>query len=426
MRERARLVARAAVKMGAAAVTIGRQDLLDGLPALEALGRNPGVPWVAANLRRRQGTFPFPRWRTVQWGGRTVGIFGLVRPEPDQDARLGLEVSDPEAAAREAVKELRGVDAILALSSLGLAEEQRLAAAVPGITAIVGGGSGEYLAAPQTVGNTLILHAAEKGKHVGVLEVPSAALGRGWAVPRNLQERVALEARRAAAGAEIAGLGGGTEKELIARAGNDPQRLAQTQSALRTLADVDRALADFDQTRSVYSHRIVTLEPSVGEDAEVASWVRDFKASESTWNQAAGPRPVVPAPVPSPPPGTRRAPAGAPLHTGSTACRACHAEAYRRWLGTAHSRAYLALRGKELEPACLACHSSALTRLEGPQLEPDVGCEACHGAGGNHRSRGNIARRPPERLCRRCHRGFHKDEKVDIPGGFEKVRCDRK
>jgi hypothetical protein len=360
----------------------------------------------------------------VKWGGLKVGIFGLVRPEPDQDARLGIEVLDPEATTREMVGELKGADAILCLSNLGLAEESRLAAAVPGITAIVGGGSAEFLTAPQVVGNTLVLHAAEKGRYLGVLDVPSKGLGKSWTAPRDVQERLALEARLTAARAEIAGLGGGTQAELLSRAGNDTRRLAHTQAALRTLSDLLQAKEEADKGHAVYAHRILPLDPSIGEDAEVASWVQAYKAAEQDWYRKAGPRPAVSAPV-SAPASQPRSP-GAPLSTGSTACRSCHPQAYRVWLGTAHSRAYLALRGKELERPCLDCHGSSLARAEGPQLEPDVACETCHGPGGNHRARGNIARKPPEALCRQCHRGYHKDGKFAYESAYGAVRCDRK
>lgn len=360
--------------MGAAAVNVGRQDLLDGLPLLEKLAKDPGVPWVSANLRRRDGSYPVSRWRTAAWGGLKVGVFGLLRPLPSEDARLGLEISDPEAAAREALKALAGSDAVVCLSNLGLVEELRLAAAVPGITAVVGGGSGEYLAAPQVSGSTLILHAGERGKHLGVLDLASAGLTRGGAAPRSLQD----------------------------------------------LAELQRLKGEVDGARAVYSHRVTTLEPSAGEDSTIAGWVREYKAAEAAWAQNAA-AVVVPPPLPPP---ARRPGGGGALHVGSAACRPCHAGAYRRWLGTAHSRSSLAIRGRETERQCLECHATALSLAGGPQNEPSVGCEACHGPGGNHRAAGNIARKPPEALCRQCHRGFHAKESFEYGRGYAKVRCD--
>ena len=57
---------------------------------------------------------------------------------------------------------------------------------------------------------------------------------------------LAEEAGRDGMRAEIAGLGGGTEAELLSRAGTDPRRVAQTQAALRRLSDLEKASQDLE------------------------------------------------------------------------------------------------------------------------------------------------------------------------------------
>ena len=184
--------------MGLAAANVGRLDLLDGLDFVEKLGVEPGVPWVSTNLRRRDGTYPFPRFRILTWGSRKIAVLGLSPPDPTRDEALGIQVLDPVAAARESVAKLPAVDAVVCLSNLGLQEEQRLVAAAPGLTAVVGGGSGEMLPEPLTPGSTLILHAGDKGRYLGVLDLASDSLSaagarRGTAVGTRAHRIIALD-----------------------------------------------------------------------------------------------------------------------------------------------------------------------------------------------------------------------------------------
>ena len=221
LRTRARLVARCAVRLGIDAVNVGRLDLAAGLPFVETLGAEARVPWVSANLRRKEGGRPFPAYKIVPWGAGKAAVFGLLRPDPAADAALGLDVSDPEKATLALLRELPAVDAIVCLSNLGASAELELARRVPSLAVIVGGGSGELYAEPQTVGSTLILHAADKGRFLGVLDWGAAkAAGEGPA----------------------------------------PARV----------------------------HRLVAVDGSTGEDAEIASWVQAYKTSEAAFRVAPG------------------------------------------------------------------------------------------------------------------------------------------
>ena len=401
LRARARLVARALVYMGVGAVNVGRLDLAAGLGFLEDLGRDPGVPWVSANLAVADGRRPFPGWRVIRWGGVRVGVVGLIRPDPGADAKLGLRVEEPRAALETALEELgaQGVEAVVCLSNLGLEAERRLAREVPGVAVIVGGGTHPYLPSPPVVGDTVILHAGNRGRYLGVLETDPGSLG-SWGQPRNLGDRAVLQARLTSVRRGL---------ELLRQSKATP---AQIRSVEGQIAGLEKALADLDGAPAVFSHRIVPLGPSIPEDPEVAGWVREHKGAEVAARGKVAPQP---------PRAARRRPG--PFHTGSAACRSCHPEAYRGWLGTRHARSYAGLTADSRNPRCLGCHATRLQRPNGPALEPVVGCETCHGKGGNHRGRGNIVRRPSPATCRRCHRGFHPDEGFDYPKDVARIRC---
>lgn len=126
---------------------------------------------------------------------------------------------------------------------------------------------------------------------------------------------------------------------------------------------------------------------------------------------------------------------------GVAKCKMCHKKAkkglqFEKWRGSAHSKAYKLLgtpeamevakkRGVEnpqQDPKCLRCHTAgydAPPELRGKKFDitEGVGCEACHGAGGDYykskvmkglragtiepASVGLI--KPDESTCKRCH-----------------------
>jgi 2',3'-cyclic-nucleotide 2'-phosphodiesterase (5'-nucleotidase family) len=84
----------------------------------------------------------------------------------------GLVFNDAVATARRLVAELRPrADLIVALTHLGVEEDEKLAAAVPGIDVIVGGHTHTKVEQPETIGGTLILQAFERGVFLGRLDL---------------------------------------------------------------------------------------------------------------------------------------------------------------------------------------------------------------------------------------------------------------
>jgi len=87
------------------------------------------------------------------------------------------------------------------------------------------------------------------------------------------------------------------------------------------------------------------------------------------------------------------------VYVGSAACRSCHAAEYETWSASPHARAVetLAAVHKQGNPDCLRCHTTGFGRPGGfpekglPAEHADrseVGCESCHGPGGDHVAEG--------------------------------------
>jgi peroxiredoxin len=145
----------------------------------------------------------------------------------------------------------------------------------------------------------------------------------------------------------------------------------------------------------------------------------------------------------------------AAAYVGSAACQSCHADEHASWLAQPHAKALdtLAAKGKAEDADCLRCHTTGLGKPGGFQAgggaQPalaGVGCESCHGPGGDHVAEG--ARKPGTilklsdkcgscailQICGSCHddandpgfefevidkilRQRHGKEELDIDGG---------
>ena len=79
-------------------------------------------------------------------------------------------------------------------------------------------------------------------------------------------------------------------------------------------------------------------------------------------------------------------------YVGSGACASCHAKATAIWEKSGHAHAFASLIAKDsdADPSCIGCHSIGFgdaggyrRSMKGKTLV-DVGCESCHGPGGEH------------------------------------------
>jgi hypothetical protein len=99
-------------------------------------------------------------------------------------------------------------------------------------------------------------------------------------------------------------------------------------------------------------------------------------------------------------------------YVGSEACASCHQAETAQWKSTLHSHARetLVREGKDHDPECQRCHTTGYgyrTGFASPESTPErwnVGCESCHGPGGDHASSPKLPYgETREAICAGCH-----------------------
>jgi len=158
------------------ASAVGNHEFDGGQPALSERAAEARFPFLAANIAGGGSWKPFEIRRV---GSLRVAIFGLTTEETPVATHprnvKGLTFENPVAAARRLVAELRPqADLIVALTHLGVEEDDKLAVAVPGIDVIVGGHTHTKIEQPETIGGTLVLQAFERGVFLGRLDLEVA------------------------------------------------------------------------------------------------------------------------------------------------------------------------------------------------------------------------------------------------------------
>ena len=186
------------------AMTLGNREFHVADTLLRHKIGNAKFPILSANIRWREDrgeTLPVAASQVFTLpSGLRVGIFGVTVPmvTPRMTARLvsAFVFEDPVAEARRQIELLRPtVDALIALTHIGLREDERLARACPALDLIIGGHSHNKLFEPLVVDSVPIVQAGWFGHYLGVTELVWDAPGQKPRVSGRL-----VELREAATG----------------------------------------------------------------------------------------------------------------------------------------------------------------------------------------------------------------------------------
>lgn len=160
--------------LGYHAMTMGNREFHVWQGALETKINRARFPVLCANVRpRKEGaSLPVQPYARFEVGGLTAVVFGVTVPMVTERMKVAALSSfvfdDPIKVAQEMVAKLRWeADVLIALTHIGLREDERLAREVTGIDLIIGGHSHVLLAAPQVVNGTPIVQAGWHARAYG-------------------------------------------------------------------------------------------------------------------------------------------------------------------------------------------------------------------------------------------------------------------
>ncbi len=132
-------------------------------------------PLLCANLIRKDGSHPLPRFIEIEAGGLKIGVVGVMVPMVTE--RMATKAASaylwtpPLEVAAELARELRPrVDLLIALTHIGHRQDVELAERKLGYDIIFGGHSHTVLETPQRVADTWICQGGSHNRFVGVYE----------------------------------------------------------------------------------------------------------------------------------------------------------------------------------------------------------------------------------------------------------------
>jgi 2',3'-cyclic-nucleotide 2'-phosphodiesterase (5'-nucleotidase family) len=221
--------------IGYDAVTLGNHEFNYGLDVLRSCLRQSHVPWLAANLRgAKEAGLPLRASVVVERGGLRVGVLGLTNPNiPHWDPPshwAGLEFTDPVAAARSGVAELRRkADVVIVVIHAGFEQDLETGASndtdfenyawrvaqVPGIDVLLTGHTHKDIP-PRRLGSTVIAQPGRWAEEVTRIDLTLKRKGSAWTVAdwQGANVPVASEAPDPAIVAATEPLRARVEKEL--------------------------------------------------------------------------------------------------------------------------------------------------------------------------------------------------------------------
>ncbi len=160
-------------------MAVGNHEFDDGPEGLAKLIENVSFPVIAGNIDVSQSNVlagKVTNHVVLEVGGEKIGIISALATDTAETSSPGESVIFQDEieslSADVATLEAEGVDKIIALNHVGLNKDLAIAAAVPGIDAVVGGHSHTYLSAsdPKRAGAYPTWVSQESGALVPVVQ----------------------------------------------------------------------------------------------------------------------------------------------------------------------------------------------------------------------------------------------------------------
>jgi 2',3'-cyclic-nucleotide 2'-phosphodiesterase (5'-nucleotidase family) len=164
--------------LGCVAMALGNREFHFSRPLLEKKIDRARFPVLSANARPKgaSDSIVLQKSITLEIAGKRTAIFGLTVPMVTEKmaarAISDFLFDDAIVIAKQVAQSLRAdADVLIALTHIGIAQDRRLAEAVPELDLIIGGHTHVVLETPERVNSVPIVQAGSHARYFGHLIV---------------------------------------------------------------------------------------------------------------------------------------------------------------------------------------------------------------------------------------------------------------
>ena len=160
--------------VGYDALTIGNNEMFNGIGTLEHMASMSPIPFISNNLTKKDGTEIQGVNKSIirEKNGLRILITGSSPDLSEFNDGLGVRVYDYKRSIKEEIERHKGqYDICLLLSHIGTFADEPLAAEMSEIDIIISAHDHKLFAEAKMINGTIINSAGNYGEHVGVVEL---------------------------------------------------------------------------------------------------------------------------------------------------------------------------------------------------------------------------------------------------------------
>lgn len=155
--------------VGYDAMVPGPMDFIYGSETLSSLRSEAGFPFLAANIKKADGSNAFENYKILNINGVRIGVIGVTTGlNQIRASRSSLTVEDPVKSVEDVIAQLNGkTDAVIVLAYTGDRTVTKSLADIAGVSMVLESGCAEALSTTTDKG-TVIASAGRKGSVIGM------------------------------------------------------------------------------------------------------------------------------------------------------------------------------------------------------------------------------------------------------------------
>jgi 2',3'-cyclic-nucleotide 2'-phosphodiesterase (5'-nucleotidase family) len=160
--------------VGYDALTIGNNEMFNGVDTLEHMARNSSFPFISNNLFKKDKTQINGVFKSVilNKNGLRILITGSSPNMGEFNEGIGIHMTDYKEAIVEEIKRNAGnYDICILLSHVGTFADEPLALEIPEIDIIISAHDHKLFSKAKVINNIIMNSAGNYGEHLGILEL---------------------------------------------------------------------------------------------------------------------------------------------------------------------------------------------------------------------------------------------------------------